>query len=117
MKVTAGYKIKFTASFDKTLAEVTHHLCKHVDKLQALRKIKSVVGHFATHVKQSPYMYSVCRQTLTLGVSKYREYNKDNLRLIYSVDEKRQLITVYLIVGQKQDLVTLLQDYVLIHLH
>lgn len=115
--MTAVYKIKFTASFDKTLAEVTHHLCKYTTKSQALRKIKSVISHFSGNVKQSPYMYSVCRQTLTLGVSKYREYNKDNLRLIYSVDDKLQLVTVYLIVGQKQDLVTLLQDYVLIHLH
>jgi mRNA-degrading endonuclease RelE of RelBE toxin-antitoxin system len=113
--MTPEYHLEFTPAFDKTLDEVVFHLCKYSERELVIQKLKKVIGHFSEHVKHDPYIYSVCRQALTLGINKYREYSKDNIRLIYAVNEDLHLVTVYLIAGQKQELCSLLQDYVLIH--
>ena len=81
--MSALYTVEFSQTFDKTLEEVVYHLSKYTDELQVLDRIDAVIDHFTTHVEQDPYMYSVCRQSFSLGINKYREYNRNELRLIY----------------------------------
>ena len=113
--MTTAYQVLFTPTFNHSLQEVVFHQCKYAQSKSVIANLKKVIAHFTVHVKDDPTMYCVCRQALSLGINKYREYAKNKVRIIYAVDDDQQLVTVHLIAGQKQDLCSLLLDYVLLH--
>ncbi len=113
--MTTAYQVLFSTTFNHSLQEVVFHQRKYAQSKTVIANLKKVIAHFTSHVKSDPYMYTVCRQALSLGVNGYREYAKDKVRIIYAVDDEQQLVTVHLIAGQQQDLCALLLDYVLQH--
>ncbi|WP_254303112.1 type II toxin-antitoxin system RelE/ParE family toxin [Rahnella sp. BCC 1045] len=75
----------------------------------ALKNINAVLDEFEAKVKIFPLSCPVAPDLAALGIIKYRECNTLNAyRIIYTYDEPANLISVYVLLSQRQNVQELL---------
>ncbi|MCS3424638.1 mRNA-degrading endonuclease RelE of RelBE toxin-antitoxin system [Rahnella sp. BIGb0603] len=75
----------------------------------ALKNINAVLDEFEAKVKIFPLSCPVAPDLAALGIIKYREGNTFNgYRIIYTYDEPANLISVYVLLSQRQNVQELL---------
>ncbi|MBU9850971.1 type II toxin-antitoxin system RelE/ParE family toxin [Rahnella aceris] len=74
-----------------------------------LKIINAVLDEFETKVKVFPLSCPVSPDLAALGIIKYRECNAlSGYRIIYTYDEPANLISVYVLLSQRQNVQALL---------
>jgi mRNA-degrading endonuclease RelE of RelBE toxin-antitoxin system len=75
----------------------------------ALKNINAVLDEFEAKVKVFPLSCPVAPDLAALGIIKYREGNTLNAyRIIYTYDEPANVISVYVLLSQRQNVQELL---------
>ncbi len=106
-------EIIYTDVFISQLDLLINYLSDFNDEVTVIDRVVEFVERFEKVVELDPLAAPISQSLIELGITRYREFNADGLRLIYSFD--REIVNMFLISQQKQDLEKLLVDYCLIY--
>lgn len=103
-----------TEVFDQTLELTLAHLSdnNNNDIVAAIEKVETELDNFEAHVLRNPEIYAVCPELLDLGVSDFRHYTRNGIRILYTVTEEQDRIVVSAsaMLGTKQSITNQLID-------
>jgi len=110
-------EIKYTETFDNIANDLISYLSSYTDELSSIKRVEQFVDRFESRVSTAPSSCQVSPPLLDLGITTFREYNADGLRLLYRVLETEDgiLVQADLILIQCQDIQKKLVDYCLLH--
>ncbi len=110
-------EIQYTETFYNIIDNLINHLAPYSSELGVLNRVESFIEKFEERTLSEPFSCQVSIQLLDVGITTFREYNFDKLRLLYRAIETDEKIIVIgdALILQKQDIQKLLIDYCLIY--
>jgi toxin ParE1/3/4 len=103
-----SYTIQFTADAKADLQElkayVIHAWSKGIWKTEA-EKLKKLL----TTLESMPYSGTIPTELAEIGITEFRQKLTDKNRLLYCINEAKQIVTVLLVCSQQRDLSGMLQ--------
>lgn len=111
------YKVIYT---DSCKSQITFQLVflKHkIGGTAAAVLIKTVLRNFEERVENYPESAQLCHELNSLGITKYRDYidPRNNIRLLYTVNEQAQAVTVEAFLSTRQSITESLVNFCLVH--
>lgn len=110
-------RIEYTETFFSVTDNLINYLAPHSSEAAVIGKIEDFIEFFESKVSESPYSCQISPTLQTLGITYFREFYGDGLRLIYRTLETETEVIIQgdLLLSQKQDIQQALIDYCLIY--
>ena len=115
--MTKKIEVQYTETFYNITDNLINHLSPYSSESATISRIESYIEKFERRVLSELFSCQISLQLLELGVIAFREYNFDELRLLYRAFETEDKIMVIgdALILQKQDIQKLLIDHCLIY--
>lgn len=106
-------KVTYTRTFDATIHRSVDYLLAHTEfnEEEAIARLTAVTQSFEKRMSEQPLSCQRCRETEKLGVLSFREYHKDDYRVIYMTTADEVIALLFL--HQKQNIQKALVDHCL----
>lgn len=110
--------IKYTETFFNSTELSIAHFSRWNDEISVVEKIEDTIEIFEKSVTENPLIYNVSNDFFDMiGISSVREANINGYRILYEVEEqgKEVIVTLILLLGQKQSIKEQLIKHCLMH--
>lgn len=105
---------------DACKSQITYQLVflkQKIGGIASAKRIKNVLKSFEERIEYFPESSPFCSELISLGITKYRDYidPKNNLRILYTVDEQNQTINAEAFLNTRQSITEALVSFCLVH--
>ena len=103
----------FTKTFDRTLHRAVDFLLVNsgFTEEEAIERVTKTIQSFEDRMTDQPLSCQLCRETEKLGVMTFREYHRDDYRVIYMTTNSEVMALLFL--HQRQSIQKALVDHCL----
>ena len=106
-------KVVYTKTFDKSIHRVVDFLLTHTESSEeeAVNRVTGATQSFEKRVSDQPLSCQRCKEAEKLSVLNFREYHKEDYRVIYMTTENEVIALLFL--HQRQNIQKSLIDHCL----
>lgn len=110
--------VVYSNSFEKQADDLIGYLSLYKSEIDSISKLETVISNFEIKVQNAPYSCQVSPILRDyLGISDFREYLNNGIRIVYRVLEDNDQITISAdaCVSQRQDIEKVIVNFCLTH--
>ena len=107
------FEVFYATTAEQSLYSQIAHLQPHHGYAGANQKLAALVLDIEKRLSEHPLVYPVSSQASLLGITRWRELNLDDYRVLYECDENNGVVVVALILRQRQSVQDQLIHYCL----
>lgn len=107
------FEVLYATTAEHSLYSQISHLQPHHGYTGANLRLAQLVRDVEKRLSEHPLAYPVSSQAVLLGITRWRELNLDDYRVLYECDESSSQVVVALILRQRQSVQDQLIHYCL----